>query len=332
MSPLGVVVIGRNEGERLPLALQSVLGKGYPVVYVDSGSADGSVAVAHSLGADVVELDAARPFTAARARNAGLARLLERSPGLEFVQFVDGDCEMVEGWFEVGLQAMADRPDAAAVFGRVRERHPEASLYNRLCDLDWDRPLGAASTCGGISLMRVAPLLAVEYFNESLIAGEEPELCYRMRQSGWVILRLLPDMAHHDAAMLRFSQWWKREVRTGHAYAEGAAMHGHEVERYAIRSTRSALFWGLLLPLFVAVGACIIGPGAFMVTIAYFVLWLRTYFWVRGQGHSVRLAALSATFVLLGKLPEGIGVVVYHLNHLRGRRTGLIEYKALGYG
>ena len=42
------------------------------IVYVDSGSTDGSIACAQSLGVESCpELDLSIPFTAARARNAG---------------------------------------------------------------------------------------------------------------------------------------------------------------------------------------------------------------------------------------------------------------------
>src|SRR5947207_307333 len=60
---LGVVVIGRNEGDRLRTCLSAVAGRNLPVVYVDSGSTDGSVATARGLGADVVALDLTTPFT-----------------------------------------------------------------------------------------------------------------------------------------------------------------------------------------------------------------------------------------------------------------------------
>ena len=66
------------------------------IVYVDSGSNDGSVQRARHLGADVIELDMRVPFTAARARNVGFRRLREISPDIEYVQFVDGDCELID--------------------------------------------------------------------------------------------------------------------------------------------------------------------------------------------------------------------------------------------
>jgi glycosyltransferase involved in cell wall biosynthesis len=152
MSGLGIVIIGRNEGERLRRCLQSVAMAGCPVVYVDSGSSDGSMELAGSLGAGVVNLDLSTPFTAARARNEGFRRLMELRPGLQFVQFVDGDCELSGGWLSAAQAEMRNRPEAAALCGLLRERHPEASIYNRLCDLQWNGPAGQIEACGGIAM------------------------------------------------------------------------------------------------------------------------------------------------------------------------------------
>ena len=144
MMPAGVVVIGRNEGERLRRCLQSI-DRAVAIVYVDSGSSDGSPALAQSLGAHVVALDMTRPFTAARARNAGLRRLRELAPTTQLVQFVDGDCELVPGWLDAAQAFMQQHADVAAVAGRLRERYPNRSIYNLLCDMEWNVPAGA---CG----------------------------------------------------------------------------------------------------------------------------------------------------------------------------------------
>src|SRR4051794_38862568 len=149
MTNLGVIAIGRNEGERLRRCLASVVGRGVPVVYVDSRSTDGSPELARSLGAEVVDLDMSIPFSAARARNEGFERLLRIAPEAQFAFFVDGDCEVVGGWTDRAARELAANPKAAVVCGRRRERHPEASVYNRLADVEWDRPAGQVQSCGG---------------------------------------------------------------------------------------------------------------------------------------------------------------------------------------
>src|SRR5205814_5612356 len=184
MPTIGLVIIGRNEGERLRRCLESAAGHAAASVYVDSGSTDGSVALARSMNVDVVELDTPLPFTAARARNAGAQRLQQLAPNIDFIQFVDGDCEIVETWWPIAAARLNERPDLAIVCGRRRERHPDASRYNRMCDLECDTPVGETSECGGDSMMRLAHFSAVNGFDPTLIAGEEPELCLRLRAKG----------------------------------------------------------------------------------------------------------------------------------------------------
>ena len=173
----------------------------------------------------MVELDLKRPFTAGRARNEGFATLSAAHPELAFVQFVDGDCEIDPGWLNRGLREMETRSDLAVVCGRRRERDTQASIYNRLCDMEWDTPVGEAGACGGDALFRVQAFRDVGGFRAELVAGEEPELCARLRARGWKVLRIAAEMTRHDAAMTRFGQWWRRNVRAGHAYAECCRLH-----------------------------------------------------------------------------------------------------------
>jgi GT2 family glycosyltransferase len=324
---LGAVVIGRNEGERLRRCLASLRGAVDLVVYVDSGSTDGSVALATGMGADVVVLDTERPFTAARARNTGLARLRVLAPEAALVQFVDGDCEIVPGWIDKAVAAMSADSSAVVVCGRRRERYPGASVYNRLCDIEWNTPVGVADACGGDALMRVAALVEVGGYDAGLIAGEEPELCLRLRQRGGRILRIDAEMTLHDAAITRFGQWWTRTVRSGHAYAEGFAMHRHEPDGFCARQVRSIFVWGAALPLV----ALLLFPFAPLATAmclgGYAVLTVRVFASTRRGGFSRGDARVFAIFVALGKLPSALGQLRYFYNRLRGHRSTLIEYK-----
>jgi GT2 family glycosyltransferase len=327
-STVGAVVIGRNEGERLERCLASLVDRVGRIVYVDSGSTDGSVDAARAAGADVVELDDERPFTAARARNAGAARLCELEPGHQFVQFVDGDCEMDAEWVDAGLAVMARSPRLAVVCGRRRERAPEASVYNRLCDMEWDTPVGPAEACGGDALMRRAAFEQCDGFREDLIAGEEPELCVRLRRSGWTIERLDREMTLHDARMERFGQWWRRAVRAGHAYVEGRRLHGRSGQRHGVREVRSIVLWGGALPLAAVVLAWPTRGASLGILLAlYGVQWWRIRRHRLRTGDSPAHAGLYARYCVLGKVPEMLGVLTYWINRLRRRRTGLIEYK-----
>jgi GT2 family glycosyltransferase len=324
---LGIVVIGRNEGERLQRCLASLNPPDHAIVYVDSGSSDGSVALARGMGADVVELDQARPFTAARARNEGLARLLQAHPRVELVQFIDGDCEAFATWLPAARQAMAAWPEAGVIWGGLRERFPDASIYNRLCDLEWYTPPGETRACGGIALMRVAALRDVGGFHAGLIAGEDTELCHRLCGAGWKIVRIDAEMARHDAAMTRFGQWWKRAVRTGHAYAQVSALHRGTATPMWIRESRSAWFWGLGLPLIAVVLTPFSHGLSLLLLLGYLVLAWRVYrHRVRG-GDVPAHATCYAAFCVLAKFAHVLGQCRYQRDRFRGRPSLLLEYK-----
>lgn len=311
------VAIGRNEADRLTACLTSLRAAGVArIVYVDSGSTDGSVQNAERLGAEVVPLDMSQPFTAARARNAGLAALRDSPP--EFVQFIDGDCRLDPEWLGKSVVFLHENPEVAVVCGRRRESDPAGSIYNRLCDAEWDTPVGPAQACGGDALMRWDALEAVGGYNPRLIAGEEPEMCYRMRQEGWQIYRLDAEMTLHDAAMTRFSQFWNRTRRAGFTFAEGAAMYGRTAERYNVAALSRAVLWGLLLPICIVLMAALVGPVALLSALVYPVQLLRLvrrFGWERG------------VFFTIGKFAEAQGVLEYLWRRLLRRDARLIEYK-----
>lgn len=323
LKQFGVVVIGRNEGQRLITCLRSVSGT-TAVVYVDSKSTDDSVTTARDLGANVVELDLGIPFTAARARNAGFDRLLTIRPDIQYVQFVDGDCELTPEWTNEAVLFLERRPSIAAVCGRLRERYPNRSIYNWLCDKEWDRPIGEVRSCAGNVMMRVQALKAAGGYREDVIAAEEDELCVRLRKANWQVWRLAEEMALHDAAMIHFGQWWRRTCRAGYAFAQGSYLHGAPPERHFSRETRRALTWGLWLPM-ACIAATVIVPSIGWMTWLIYPLQL-VRLTVNSQGTpSARLRL--AFFQLLGRFPEAIGFAMFWRDQLLGRRPQIIEHK-----
>lgn len=297
---VGAIVIGRNEGERLRLCLQSVKRELKCVVYVDSGSSDGSAHLARSLDVPVVELDPREPFTAARARNAGMAELQRRYPDLQFAQFLDGDCELESGWIAAGLSFLQANANVAVVCGRRRERNPDASVFNRLCDMEWDTPVGDALSCGGDALFRVGTFNEAGGFVPTMIAGEEPDLCFRLRQRGWRVVRLNELMTTHDAAMFHPRQWWQRAKRSGYADMEANVRRGR-FERQLKRRVWSNLLWSLPL-------AWPFWP----------LLWMRC---------SKKRGPLFATHIVLGKVPHAVGQLEFWLRARSRSQAQLIEYK-----
>jgi len=324
---IGVVAIGRNEGQRLAVCLASCLKQCAHVIYVDSGSTDDSLTIARQHGVDVVELDSSSPFTAARARNTGIEALVGRHPGLTFVQVIDADCELMPGWLSAGATRLAEAPEVGAIGGRRRERYPDASIYNRLVDMEWDAPTGVVLSCGGDALLRVAAWAAVGGYNTTLICGEEPELCVRLRARGYLVERLQAEMTLHDADMHRFGQWWKRAVRGGWAFAEGAAMHGRQ-HGHKVKETRSVWIWGLLVPMAAAATAPLTsGTSVVALAVAYGALAAKIGRYRLGRGDSLEHAGLYAAFCTFGKIPQMFGQAKYWVTRWRGRQATLIEYK-----
>ncbi len=323
---VGVVVIGRNEGERMTRCLTSVLAatRG-PLVYVDSGSTDDSAQTARALGADVVQL-ATAPFTAARGRNAGTDRIVALHPALEFIQFLDGDTVMQADWIARAVHEFDSDRGLAAVTGRRREIAPHRSVYNRMCDVEWNTEVGDTASFGGDVMVRVADLRAVGGYREALIAGEDPELALRLRARGRRIVRVEAEMTLHDAGMTRFSQWWRRSVRAGHAFAQCADEHRdigfwrHEVN--------SNWAWGAAVPALAAMTALpSLGGSVLLAAGAYALLANRVRRNTERSGTPPEHALTYGLLTVLGKVPGALGQTRYALSKRRGRPTSLIEYK-----
>lgn len=329
MSEFGFVVIGRNEGDRLVRCLTSLRGTANspPIVYVDSGSTDGSVEFAKSIGAHVISLDMSQPFTMARGRNTGLSYLHQIFPEIPYVQFIDGDCELIPGWLEQALQVLQNEPTVAIVCGRRQERFPDDSVYNLLADMEWNTPIGENTACGGDALARIAAILEVDAYNPAMICGEEPEMCIRLRRHGWKTRRIAVDMTKHDLDMHRFGQWWKRMMRGGWAIAEGFAMYGKSDEQYMVREYQSGWLWGCLIPFTALFLAWLTYGASLLLLLIYFYLGYRIYRYRLNYGDSAQAARIYAYFCTLSKFPQVVGQIKFWWSQLRKQPAQLIEYK-----
>jgi GT2 family glycosyltransferase len=331
---VSVVVIGRNEGERLVRCLKSIRQvRGVTVneiVYVDSGSTDQSCEFAASMDCIVVELDPSRPFSAARARNDGFAALIQHHPEAAFIQFLDGDTELLPGWLDRGLATLASQQDVGMVCGHFNELHPTATIYNQLCDLEWQQPPGETLSAGGLFLIRSDIFRTTGGFRADVIAGEDYEFCLRVRKAGSKILLLDEVMARHDVAMVRFSQWWRRSIRTGHAFAHVAALHGRGEYRYFVAHCRRIWAWALILPV-IAIALAPVSRGISILTLvcAYALQFARTYIKGRQRRWSGRQAFIYSFFTMLFKFPALIGMFQYYWRQWRGRGMTIIEYKGI---
>lgn len=322
MTTIAAVVIGRNEGERLSASLRSVLDAGLRLVYVDSGSNDNSVSMAGNLGVPVLSLSPDRPFSAARGRNEGMAEVLRRWPRTQFIMFLDGDCTLEPAFPAAAASAFGEYRDCGIVTGHLYERHPEASLYNRLCSIEWRSPPGfiaGGRGLGGIMAVRVGAFRAAGGFNEQAIAGEEADFAARLELAGWSVLKIDEPMATHDAHMLRFGQWWRRTTRAGHAMAHRYSAQRGTISSEGRRRVRSALFWGFLLPTAVLLLLVPTRGASLLFLLGYGWLGNRTYRHYRATALDGPDAWLATQFIILGKFPEFLGIMRYGLNRLRGR-------------
>tara|TARA_R110001583_G_scaffold5139_2_gene28346 strand:- start:3850 stop:4839 length:990 start_codon:yes stop_codon:yes gene_type:complete len=323
---IGAVIIGRNEGQRLINCIESLKSNIQHIVYVDSGSSDNSLQEARNRNVDCVSLDLNMPFTAARARNEGVKYLVDTYPDIEFIQFIDGDCEVQPDWFDEAYRFLSENDWYAVACGRRRERFPERSIYNQLCDIEWNTPIGDANSCGGDALIRVSAFTQVGGYNRSLIAGEEPEMCFRLRDNGWKVVRLNLEMTLHDAAMMHVGQWWNRAKRAGFAYVQGYYLHGQSSERYNYKPTMSILLWGGVLPLSIIL-LSLLEPLFLLLFLGYPLQIFRLSIKNISHNMSIKNGFYYAMSNVCGKLPQFIGVLRFVKSHLQGRQSSLIEYK-----
>jgi glycosyltransferase involved in cell wall biosynthesis len=327
---LAIVIIGRNEGARLERCLRSIaataaLEGGRELIYVDSASTDGSSARAAQFGAKTLSIGSARPC-AAVARNIGW-----RAAVAPLVLFLDGDTILDGEFLSSSLSEFSDHK-VAVVFGDRREINPSSSIFNRVLDLEWRVPPGPVEFCGGDALIRRDVLDRVGGYDERLIAGEEPELCRRIRASGYTVRHVDRPMTGHDLAILRFSQYWRRAVRTGYAYAEVSERFKHTDQPLWREQARGNRVRGVVL--------LALATGALAGTLATHALWplliaiaviagLAARTTLRSRWRSPNLATRLA-FGLhshLVQIPILLGQLRYFYHRVTGKSAQLIEYK-----
>jgi cellulose synthase/poly-beta-1,6-N-acetylglucosamine synthase-like glycosyltransferase len=327
---VSVVVIGRNEGPRLQRCLQSIAQMNHPsfdfeVIYVDSGSADNSLTLAKESGATVIALRPDRP-TAALGRNAGW-----HAANGSIILFLDGDTILQPDFVANSLPDLA-RENIAIVWGHRREIHPEHSLYNRVLDLDWIYAPGPTLYCGGDALFRRNVLDATNGFDETLIAGEEPELCRRIAALDYTILHVDRPMTGHDLAITRFSQYWKRNIRAGHAFAEVSERRRTDALAFwtyeATRNRNRALTLSTIFFAGVALSIVFLKLWPAIIMLVFFaVISLRSAYKARWKTTDKVALLLYGIHSHLQQIPIYWGQLQYKLNHRRGKRAGLVEYK-----
>lgn len=327
---LSVVIIGRNEGERLIACIQSVQkillsAAQLEIIYVDSASTDGSPERAAALGVLVISVQPERP-AAAIGRNAGW--LAARAP---LILFLDGDTLLQPDFYQQAITHFQN-PKIAIVWGHRRERYPERSVYQRVLDLDWVYPAGVSEFCGGDALMRRSVLAEVNGYDPHLIAGEEPEMCQRIRTQGYEILHIDCPMTLHDLAITRWGQYWRRTVRAGHAYAEISQRLRNTTFPLWSRDAKKNLIHANVLLDIAIFGSVLsfmlhsISPLFISISL-YLALILRSAWKNRWKSSNLLTLLLYGVHSHLQQLPIAIGQLNYYYTHQQGKKQRLIEYK-----
>jgi GT2 family glycosyltransferase len=317
---VGFVVIGRNEGQRLELCLKSLPIGSHPVVYVDSNSYDDSVYIAKTLSVDVIVLDSNMKINASVARNSGFKYLIKNNNDIDYVHFIDADCELDVNWIEEAVTLLDCDETTVAVCGRLREKFVNKNVYTRLCDMSWYIKPGFVNSCGGIFTIRADVYQYHNGFNEDLIAGADPEFFNRVYNSNGKIMCLPALMGTHDCAMYSLKQWWIRSKKTGFAYANGKELGLWK------NKPLSALFWGGVLPFTTLVISLFFMPFLLLFLI-YIIQILRTANKL-DIPYLFKEKFLYGSFIILGKVPDLIGVIKYYKNRLLKLDSKIIEYKA----
>ncbi len=316
------VIIGVNASATLEMCLASVLHSAYDgtvnVFYVDGGSMDDSVKRARAIaGVEVIELDTEFP-TPGLGRNQGW-----RKGTAPYVQFLDSDTVLDKHWFSTALQAMFVT-NAGAVRGRRKESNPENSVYNWIADHEWNAPPGPCNMFGGDVLIRREALEATGGYDETLVAGEDPELSQRVQLKGYEIVQLDAPMTLHDLGMTTMAQYLKRAYRTGYGFA-AVGMRAERLEGFWQTELKRILVRGGGAMTLAAVGCLgLLNPGFFAAwPLALLLLLrprlLRVPYFQDSKGLNRRDAQRYAWHCSLVVVPEFFGMLRYAVGKLFGR-------------
>jgi glycosyltransferase involved in cell wall biosynthesis len=327
---LSVVVIGRNEGDRLVRCLESVaamrqVGRAPEVIYVDSASTDGSIERAAQLGAKIISVAPVRP-SAAAGRNAGW-----RASRGAIVLFLDGDMTIVPDFVERAIGEFS-APEVGILFGDCRESNPQGSIYNRILDLDWIVPVGPVEYCGGAALIRRDLLERVGGYNENLIAAEDTELCSRIRAIGYTVLHVDRLMVQHDLAITRFSQYWRRALRSGYAYAEvSERIRPSDLPLWYRQARRNRAQGAVMVAIIAGAPILVVAFRSFipLLLVISIIAMLAVRTAIRSRWKKVPLLTrlLHGLHSHLVQIPLLFGQLRYQVDRFGGKTAGLIEYK-----
>jgi len=309
-SDIGIVIIGRNEAARLDATFKPVISTSYSIIYVDSASTDTSLQIAKNYNLATLYLSDDACLCAARSRNAGFKELHKMVSTLEYVQFVDGDTVLFPEWIEQAYAFLKENPHVAVVEGVLEEKEPRSSFSKRIFQMEWEHQKGEVQATGGNCMIRRKAFSEVEGYNEHLVAGEEPEMCYRMREKGWKIYNLGIPMGVHDSAHESFLPLLKRMMRTGYSFQQLSLLHKGKKERLFYRENLSNWVYGGLLPLLILLFLPWYPWVSGALLMVYPLLFIKIYTHLNNPWSPANKASY-ALFCIVSKFPGFIGACQY---------------------
>jgi len=313
---ISFVVIGYNEGPHIRACLESVRAARLPgvhteVFYVDGGSRDNSIEEARRVdGARVLGGEKRR--RAAENRNLGAQHARGR-----YIQFVDGDMLLDPDWPALAMAFLDLHPDVGAVAGALEETNP--SYVYRVLQLDWNPREGEVNCFGGAAMYRRDVFERAGGFPEDVSTGEEPLLCWRIRNVAahqvWYLARR---MAQHDLGYRGPGDYWKRCTTNGRAYIEIASRCWTSADPlWRTNVVRNFAWAAVYVAVVVAVFAAPLWPKLALLALVGLAL-ARVTIKTWRSGHPLSIAAGYAIHCYAAKVPLAWGQLKWLLSPRQG--------------
>lgn len=197
MKYLSVVIISKNEDGNIARCIESVIEatkdiSDSEIILVDSASTDKTIEIAMKYPIKIIQLCPSWPLSP----GAGFYIGFYHTKG-KYIQFYCGDSILDKQWLRNGLQVLEKNSQLAGVGGVVTQELYDTRFARAYVNYLKNLPVGETANLAGETLFKRDILLKVGTFNPYLKAGEEGELCFRVIDSGYKLLRLPFHMSHH---------------------------------------------------------------------------------------------------------------------------------------
>jgi GT2 family glycosyltransferase len=247
-----IIIPVLNNPQGLRRCIEALRGQGlaFELIVVDNGSTDETCAVAE-LHADRVLICPKLTIGALRNQGAQVAKG-------QILVFTDSDQRPAEGWLASGLEALA-REESAGMLG-ARYHAPEGSswvaktwdLQRRYSDVPGD--IGWLQ--GGNLFVKRAAFERVGGFRTDLVASEDVDLSFRVRNAGFRVICDPKIINYHDGDPQTLIDFFRKERWRGSSGWKAWATQGHPLSELP----------GLLWPFWVVLGLVGVALGASLGT------------------------------------------------------------------